>query len=326
MQRIIKSTLIILSLIFISSCVDEDELFELDDFEVGALPNLQRTSNDLGFINLLDLTGSNLEFSVGFTIDRSQSDDGGFTDQGDGRELESTEFSSVESVQLEISFQGAANGNAVESASLTTITSWPATVNFLGVDDLVEALPSLSSRDDIELGDVFTFVCGVTLQDGRVLPAFVTDPAGNKTPNYSINYSGTLNNPGYDFGVTYVVTCPSNLAGNYTSTVLSSNIPLTNFRTPQPVTVTGANGTYTLSDGSADYFGPDFPLGLAFNELCEQITITPGSTNFPTLVIWDLNSSSYDPDTGIILFDLIYNPASCCGLPGIQYVLELTPN
>ncbi|WP_242082678.1 hypothetical protein [Aestuariivivens sediminis] len=36
--------------------------------------------------------------------------------------------------------------------------------------------------------------------------------------------------------------------------------------------------------------------------------------------------SSLDQDSGIITLDLEYTSGSCCGLPGIKYTLQLTPN
>ncbi len=324
MKRIINIWAIGLVISVVSSCVDDDKLFELDDFEVGALPNMQRTSNDPGYIDFQDLDQATMELMVDFVIDVPQSDDGGLTNGGDGREHTSTEFAEVSSVQLAVSYNGASS-SVIESGVISEVTSWPATFTFKGVQDLIDAIPSLNSKDDIQLGDVFTFVCGVTLADGRELPAFITDASGNSLPNYSVNFAGSGNNPGFEYAISYLVTCPSDLAGNYTSTVLSSNIALSNFRTPQPVTVTGSGGSYILSDGTADIFGPDFPLGLAFSEICGEIFITPGSIEFPTLVIYDLNSATYDPVTDVITFDITYNANSCCGLPGIQYVLQIEP-
>ena len=46
----------------VSSCVDDDKLFSLDDFPVGALPNFAATANDDGFVGLGEAASFNMEF------------------------------------------------------------------------------------------------------------------------------------------------------------------------------------------------------------------------------------------------------------------------
>jgi hypothetical protein len=323
MKNILKIIAVfMLPLLVVTSCVDEDKLFELSDFENGAIPNLVQTANDDGFINLNDLNGTVLEFTVDFSVNFEQDATG---QGGSGRENTSLEWADVASFDLELTYTSAVTGE-IETGVIGNFTSWPVTMT-LGADDLVAAISSLNSQADFNLADQFVFVAGVNLTDGTRLPAFVEDPNGNPVPGYSVNFNGAGNSPGINFSLAYNVACPSDLAGNYTATLVSSNIGAANFRSPQPVAITGGNGQYILSDGTMDIFGPDFPIGLAFAELCGGISVTAGSVDFPAQVIYDQGpGTGLDTSTGIITFDLTYNAGSCCGLAGIQYTFTVTPN
>jgi len=328
MKKLFNIILSTFLLALVTSCVDDDKLFELDDFETGAVPNIQRTSNDLGFVNLLDLASTTIEFTVDFSVDGAQSPDGGLTSQGDGRESTSLEFSKVESVQLEVSFQGSANGGAVESGFVQNITSWPTTITFNGVDELVAAIPSLSSPDDIALGDFFAFVCGVTLADGRVLPAFVTDASGNRTPNYSVNYTGTLNNPNIDIQATYFVACPSNLIPEGTAIYdLSTNVTSTCCGlalgpqlTGRTATITDlGSGNYRISDILAGHIMPFNidPEPIDFVDICETYTLANG----PSVLNYTGPGSSISIDSGTGVIIVNFNNAG----NAIAGVATLTP-
>ncbi len=264
MKRIAYIFFLSLGVGLFTSCVDDDELFELDDFETGALPNMQRTANDLGFIDSFNFDTSPIEFTIDFTIDAEQSDDGGLTNGGDGRLNTNTEFRSVESVDLVVSYLNTATGTT-EIGVLNSYNSWPITVAMTGVGDLVDILPSLNSSDDINVGDVFTFVCGINFQDGSSLPAFVQDASGSHLPNYSVNYSGGTNNPGFDYQVTYNVSCSSNLipggAATYdlTTNVTSTccGLALGPQQSGRTATITDlGSGTYEISDILAGHIAP----------------------------------------------------------------------
>lgn len=305
----------------ITACEDEDKIkFQLEDTPKGAVANFTTTANDDGFINLTDLNSVNLEFSVDLRNDLQQGSDG--LTQGSGKEDGNLEFAPVNSVDVEVLWTRA-NGDKY-TGLISSLTAWPETIT-LTIDDLIAAFDDgVIHRDSLALGDQFQITGGFNLEDGRKLPGFVTSVDGTPTLAFSPSFA---NQPGLVMNLVYLVTCPSNLAGSYTAELVSSNVDASNFRTPQPVTVTGAGGVYQLSDGTLDIFGPDFPIGMAFSEICESITVTPASIDFPAQVIYTQGpGTSYDPDTGVITFDITYAATSCCGLAGIQYTFTITPN
>ncbi|MEM9324093.1 MAG: hypothetical protein AAGA85_00485 [Bacteroidota bacterium] len=264
MKRLAYTFILSFGVAILSSCVDDEKLFELDDFETGALANMQRTTNDLGFIDSFNFDTTPIEFTVDFTIDAAQSGDGGLTNGGDGRITTNTEFRPVASVDVVVSYLNSQTG-ATDIGVLNNFTSWPATVSLTGVGELVDAIPSIGSSDDINVGDVFNFVCGINFQDGTSLPAFVQDASGTHFPNYSVNYSGGTNNPGFDYQVTYNVSCSSNLIPEGTRTYdLVTNItgtccglPTGPQQTGRTATITDlGSGTYEVSDILAGHIAP----------------------------------------------------------------------
>lgn len=189
-------------------------------------------------------------------------------------------------------------------------------------DDIVAAFAELNSTSDILLGDILTITTRFTMADGTVLNIVNDDGTSNTGTNIQTTVLFTTI-------ITYPVSCPTMLEGNYISTVISSNVSIpANFRSPQPVTITQPSaGTYILSDGTADIFGPNFPIGLQFTDVCGTITVAAPSVQFPGAVDFVQGpGTNLDSDTGIITLDLTYAANSCCGLPGIQYTLELVPD
>ena len=170
---------------------------------------------------------------------------------------------------------------------------------------------------DIELGDVLSITAKHTLDNGTVLN--IINPDGTFGVGSNIQTTVLFN-----IVVTYPVACATELQGNYTSVVLSTNT--TGLRSPQPVTITQPSfGTYVLSDGTADIFGPDFPIGLKFTDVCNTLSVATSSVQYPGQVDFIDNGATLDPETGVIIMNLEYTSSSCCGLAGISYTLELTP-
>lgn len=336
MKRIFNILCIAMGMIVVSSCVDDEKLFEIEDFESGALPNLQRTANDLGFIDSFDFANSPIEFTIDFTIDLPQSDDGGLTTGGDGREKTSTEYKPVASVDLEVSYYDAVEDTTVV-ASLDTYNTWPVTVSFTGVQGLVDVIDILDTPDDINVGDVFTFVCGINFEDGTSFPAFVKDADGVPFPNYSVNFTGGQNNPGYDYSVVHNVSCSSDLGGTQTYTAVTnvtgsccglSTGQQTLERDDITVTEIGV-GQYEISDVLNDYLvEAGLPAGkepLVVIDVCNTITVDKATCPATSALCYIPNTSdpagSYDPVTGVWVIkweDAFGN--------GIRGVTTLTPN
>jgi len=307
MKKFIKIILLILVVI---SCVDDDKLFELSDFENGAIPNLVQTENDDGFINLLDLNSMQLEFTVDFAVNFPQSDDGGITSGGSGRETTNLAWQDVSSFDLELTYSNKITGE-LEQGVIGNYTSWPATIT-LKVDDLIAAIPSLNTQADFNLGDQFVFVCGVNLASGKKLPAFVKDPTGKPVPGYSVNINGAGNNPGINYSIAYDVSCPSSIPlGTWTNVTTGGSC----------LTYKSGGGDVELTKiGSIRYEISDFDFGFygiatraQFNDVCNDLTLG-GATEFG--ISWS-GSGVFTPNGGVngkgrlefpCHFDATFNP------------------
>ena len=197
---------------------------------------------------------------------------------------------------------------------LSSVNSFPITIQIPATD--VAAVYEMSTGD-FDLGDGFLVDFELNTADGRTLTYALQSDLCNEP----------LQSPAGGCSVAWSVACPSNLAGSYTAEIVSSTEPLTDFVSPLQVTVTGSAGQYVITDGTMAIFGTDTPIGLRFTEICNTITVSAESVEFPTLVIFDQGpGTSFDPNTGVITFDIIYNGSSCCGLPGIEYTFTATPN
>lgn len=192
----------------------------------------------------------------------------------------------------------------------------------LTVDDVVAAFSELGSTADIQLGDVLSVTTRFTLSDGTVLDIVSTDGVTGGT---GTNLATTVL---FTTVINYPVSCPTSLEGNYTGTVIATNQPAGTFISPQQITITQpAAGTYVLSDGTAGLFGAATPIGLQFTDVCGTLTVATPSTNFGGQVDFvQGDGTNLNPDTGVITLDLGFTATSCCGLPGIEYTLELVPN
>lgn len=190
---------------------------------------------------------------------------------------------------------------------------------------------SFNDGEFIELKRINSFPATFTASLTEAL-ALIPETANDLTPGDYFAYSFSVVQTGGSEVISAAsfvgtVTCPSALAGTYTAELVSTNTPPGTFRASQTVEITGSAGVYTISDGTMDVFGPDFPIGMNFTEVCGVISIDPPSVEFPTLVIYDQGAgTSLDQDTGIITIDITFNAASCCGVAGLQCTYTLTPN
>lgn len=221
----------------------------------------------------------------------------------------------IESYEIFVSFTDFSSGASTDPELYTSVTSFPTTLE-ITAEDIADFLELPNGIDDLDGGDTFAFTMEVHMKDGRVFTA----------DNTSDDIVLENNSRGTFFFNTFV-GCPSDLAGNYKLEIVSSNIGLNNFAQSLDGTVTELSpAVYALSDGTMDIFGPDFPIGMRFLEICGNIIVQSPSIDYPTLVIYNQGpGTGYDPDTGVITFDITYNDGSCCGLGGIQYTFTATP-
>ncbi|MGM5468794.1 hypothetical protein ACS386_00810 [Flavobacteriaceae bacterium LMO-SS05] len=292
----IKIIILTIAIAILGFSCDNDSGTSALVLETGAVPNIVKTPGSETIIDLVKLNnGENLTLT--FKVEVGQGDP-----------------VSTDIIAVLITAAG-----PVYKATLASNISLPQDYS-VTTNDIVAAFAELNSSDDLKLGDVLRISTRFTMSDGRVLSLLNNDGTDNTGTTLSNSKLVTVI-------INYPVSCPTMLEGNYISTVVSSNIPIAgNFRTPQPVVITQPSaGTYNLSDGTADIFGPDFPIALEFTDVCGTITVKEPSIPFPTQVLWATNSATLDQATGIITLDLTYTATSCCGLAGIQYTLVLTP-
>ena len=201
-MKYIKILIAFCALCIAPSCVDDDKLFELDDFETGALLNFSRTTNDLGFVDIFDIEGTKLEFSVDFSNGLLQ-DPSTPGVQGSGRLDPNLEFAPVASYDVLVRWRRPATGQASEGVLSTGNTNWPATLSYTA-NDLIEAIAELNTGEDMDVGDIFTITSTIHMQDGRTLPGFLPDGNNNPTIAYSPSYPGQ---PGLLLWLDYNVAC-----------------------------------------------------------------------------------------------------------------------
>ena len=294
-----------LPLLVVTSCVDDDKLFELSDFKNGAIANLVPTTNDDGFINLLDLNSTVIEYTVDFAVNFPQDETNGTG--GSGKESSSLMWADVSSFDLELSYTSAVTGE-LETGVIGNYTSWPVTVT-LSVDDLIAAIPSLTSQADLNLADQFVFVSGVNLADGTKLPAFVKDPSGKPVPGYSVNFNGAGNNPGVNFSLAYNVSCPSEIPTSGTWTGVTQEGAFGIFSTNATIEITAlGSGKYVITDVTGGFyagFGFNTDQEVTFEDVCNSLTIIDNGNaqfNIGTDAANGYPSGTWDPVTETITF------------------------
>ncbi len=293
-----KIQIIVLALVTVMlgiSCEDDGGTAAIT-LEDGVVPNMQKSATGETIIDLVKINNNepvNLEFSA---------------------EVAQGNPASTDIVAVYRTLAG-----PVYSTTLFSNVTLPQDYT-LSTNDIVAAFTELNTSADIMLGDVLTITTRFTRPDGTVLNIVNDDGTSNTGSNIqtTVLFASVIN---------YPVSCPTMLEGNYTSTVIATNQPAGTFISPQAITITQPSaGTYVMNDGTAGLFGPGTPVGLQFTDVCGTITVATPSTSFPGVVDFVQNSANLDPVTGIITLGLGFTPASCCGIPGITYTLELVPN
>ncbi len=315
MKNIIKICTLILTVMFIASCEDEDKIkFSVDDIAKGALGQFTRTTNDAGFVDLTDVAGTTIEFTIDLDYEQEGTADG--LTPGIGTLSSNLEFAPVSVVDIEVLF--IRGGKGLESGIVQSLTSWPATIT-LDPDQLMEALPSFSTAD-LALGDALQISAGFQMESGVNYPAFTVNVEdGTKVLGYSPNFGSF---PGLIHFLNYAVSCRSNIPlGSYSGVTTGPLNPATSATVT--LTAGAVPGQYAADDLSAGMLAaitanPGFLGGGTFQDVCNVITVPtfapPGLVN---VTQWADNPGSYDPLTGIIVinWDII----------GFQHTTTLTP-
>lgn len=190
-------------------------------------------------------------------------------------------------------------------------------------DEIAQRFDGLTSTDDIKFKDQLFISVASTSSDGRVFEIV--------NENTSLNIKADIvNNDDFNTFLTFPVSCPSDLAGNYIATITATSGDISAFTTPKDVTVTEvSSGTYNISDATNGFFtaAGASNVDMQFREECTEITVVGPSVTFPGFIIFDQKAGTMlDPDTGILTFNLTFNSGTCCGGAGISFTLVLTPN
>jgi hypothetical protein len=214
----------------------------------------------------------------------------------------------VENIDVLVIFNNAETGET-HTVNYSTVSAFPESVD-LTIDQLLGLFePEVVTKDTLGLGDSFVIAGNVLLADGRYLE-------GGYSPSVVANESVFL---------TYNVACESDLAGTYDLTLVSGTNGEAASLTDQTITQISP-GTYEISDGTMDIFGPDFPVKYRFTDVCGTLTAAAASVDYGGQIAFRFNpGTSVDPLTGEITFAIEYLGSACCGLAGIKTVYKATP-
>jgi len=282
-----------LTVLLLPAC--DNENFVEDLVDEGAMVYISPETEDTGLVNFLDPDQSRLNFTVSMTDQQ-------------GRDLE---FAPVEAIEMTVTYTNASEGTTHKQL-LESLSEWPRTFD-LSVDDLIDLFPDeVLTRESLGLGDGFFITADFRMQDGRFLSGW--------SPALLDNSAQSI----YRVFVNYPVACPSDLAGTYLAECL--DCPNGEVAS-QTVTVTEVSpGLYTLSDITMDIFGGGFAVAYNFTDVCNQLSVAAASRDFGAQVSLETQAGTeYNPDTGVITFNLAYASVSCCGLAGLTVSYTLTP-
>ncbi|GAA4268230.1 hypothetical protein [Hyunsoonleella aestuarii] len=251
----IKFLVIMVAVTMICFSCDDDGGTSFRFLEEGIVPNIQKDASKDAFFDLIKISsGENI--SVAFSVEVAQgdpiaSDIVGFYKTASGLIYKATLFQ-----------------NATLPGDFT-----------LSANDVVSAFTELASIDDLQLADVLTISASFTRSDGTVLDLLNDDT----TDNFSAN---TKNSALFNTVISYPVSCPSDISGEYT--VVSSgfstdgapkNNPLVNLSYDVILTDNGG-GNYDISDGVAGVYqdwycapyGYCFETAGNFTDVCGTLT------------------------------------------------------
>ncbi len=327
MKKYYKYILVVFLSVMLGACVDDDKLFELSDFDKGALLNFSRTANDNGFIDVFDLAGSTMEFSADFKNDFEQDPD--TNTPGSGRVDSNLEFAPVQSFDVEVRWRRASSGERSAGILSSGNTTWPMAFTYTP-SDIAQVIEEIDTQEDFEVGDEVVISGTIHMQDGRVLPAFVPDANGLPVLAYSTSFPGQ---PGLNVSLTYNVSCGSDLAS---ATIYDLEVVVTGTCCGLATeTLTGRTATVSAGAGAGKYIISDIlgghlvpfsldPEGAVVTDVCNVIIVDgTANTSFNGLQYMpnsDDGLGSYDPvtDTWIIKWEDGFGN-------GIKGVSTLTP-
>ncbi|WP_418263945.1 hypothetical protein [Flavobacterium faecale] len=246
MKNIIYTFKIIMFSMLLIACENDggDSKIAIDR---AAIPNIQKTATSDSFINLVDLNNNqpiNLELSVAVAYgDISSMDIVGFYTQGN------TTYKSILKANQ---------------------TTFPLTLSFTA-QDIISAFSVLNTKEDFKIGDKLIISANVTLKNGKVYKIY----DDNGEPNFGSDVSNSVQ---YSVGQTFLVSCPSFLAGtySYSTTNIGDGVFFTTDNYTGSVTFTDkSGGIYEISDGTFggyDYLYGETATGVQLQDICNKIS------------------------------------------------------
>jgi hypothetical protein len=171
----VKHILPAIAALLISVSCEDDAKKPFDNFQQGTIPLFVPGTDDTGFIDLTNFSGSKMSF-----------------------ELATEGAAAVQSVDVILTYNNSVTGVST-NAKYSTLTTLPAAVT-ITFDQLMNAFPrEVVTPDSLDLGDSFNVNGFVTTSDGRYLE-------GGYSPSVVASKPVIL---------TYNVACASDLAGTY---------------------------------------------------------------------------------------------------------------
>lgn len=235
---------------FTISCEDDGGTSNFVSLDLGAVPNMTKSSSTDAFYNLIKLNnGENV--SVTFNAEVAQGDP-----------------ASADVVGIYTTASG-----AVYSSTIFSNVTLPQEFN-LSVNDIIAAFSELNDPSDIQVGDNIALTTRFTMNDGTVLNILNNDGTSGTGANIQTTVLFTT-------VINYPVSCPSDLGGVYDVISNGENTagipPAVDF--PYTITLTdNGGGSYTMSDFAAGVyilwytgFGLTFEQPGTFTDVCGTI-------------------------------------------------------
>lgn len=239
------------ALVVVLSCNDDGGDSKLN-LQTGAVPDIRKVEGSSAIINLQEIQEGN-EISISFSTKIAQGN--------------------VSSINI-IAFYF--KGEDFEKVTLAeNVTTFPLTIT-LSKQDLIDKFSLLNADEDFILGDRLRVSADIVLADGTAVKLLNDDGSQNFGPDIS---NASL----YNVSTTYIVSCPSDLGGEFAFTT-------TNVGEPGGGTVAGpltgtvtftdnGGGNYSVSDASfggwLGLYGPganDTAQGVALIDICGNLS------------------------------------------------------
>ncbi len=240
--------------VFIVSCEDDGGTSFIE-VNGGAVPNMTKSTSTDAFFNLIRLNNGE-DVSVNFSAEIAQGNPA------------STDI---------VGIYRAASGS-VYNATLFSDVTLPQEFS-LSISEIVAAFSEISTGDDIVVGDALTLSARFTMNDGSVLNIVNDDGTSGTGANIQTTVLFTTI-------ITYPVSCPSDLGGNYSVISNGDNTdgqpPAVNVAYDVTITDLGG-GSYEISDFSGgvylfwySIYGLSWEQAGVFTDICGAISGTFG--------------------------------------------------